>query len=415
MLTLSLGALQREAKTNEDGLITIFIGVALRYQALEEMLPFRAVLNSSKKMRKASKEEAKTNLKKLQKLKAGFDHVVPMNDDGAPAESRRIYWLPDAVLKLAVLHLQLEERKPCQICMEETPATEGWLCDSDGGERHFTCDECFAGHVSSKVDGDLCELRLRMAAKGKVYCPLRRTDRGGNVIGCAGSSPISEADIVLHARASFDAFLKNKNELLEITLRASITEEQKKLFKAEQARLARMSDQERVINVHRTHIVEEILTLKCPRCRAAFLDFEGCFALSCSGCNCGICGWCLADCGDDAHAHVATCPSKPAGGQQYHGSLQQFEQVHKPRREREAREYLQRIADGEVRRKTVTLSRKDFEDLGMRALVQEFGAAAPQQADADGGSGLDEQLALALQADENDAEDEEPEVAGGYP
>jgi hypothetical protein len=50
---------------------------------------------------------------------------------------------------------------------------------------------------------------------------------------------------------------------------------------------------------------ENILTLKCPRCGAAFVDFEGCMALNCAVCGVGFCGWCLADCGRDAHEHVA--------------------------------------------------------------------------------------------------------------
>lgn len=62
----------------------------------------------------------------------------------------------------------------------------------------------------------------------------------------------------------------------------------------------------------RGHIIERILTLKCPRCAAAFVDFHGCLALSCRNCSCGFCGVCLEDCGADAHRHVANC--RWAGG-----------------------------------------------------------------------------------------------------
>ena len=42
--------------------------------------------------------------------------------------------------------------------------------------------------------------------------------------------------------------------------------------------------------------------------------FSGCAAIRCSGaCTASFCGWCLADCGRDAHAHVANCPHKPTG------------------------------------------------------------------------------------------------------
>ena len=57
-------------------------------------------------------------------------------------------------------------------------------------------------------------------------------------------------------------------------------------------------------NALRMKIVDDILTLRCPRCLQAFLDFSGCFALRCSMCPCGFCGWCLKDCGSDSHSHV---------------------------------------------------------------------------------------------------------------
>ena len=61
----------------------------------------------------------------------------------------------------------------------------------------------------------------------------------------------------------------------------------------------------------RDHIVEKILTLACPRCGQAFVDFSGCLALTCSrqGCGTGFCALCQEDCGGDAHPHVGEgCP-----------------------------------------------------------------------------------------------------------
>uniref|UniRef100_A0A7S3AK67 RING-type domain-containing protein n=1 Tax=Haptolina ericina TaxID=156174 RepID=A0A7S3AK67_9EUKA len=73
-----------------------------------------------------------------------------------------------------------------------------------------------------------------------------------------------------------------------------------------------MGERERRLSAARTRILEENLTLKCPRCKQAFFDFQGCTALDCSRCSCKFCGWCLHDCGDkDAHPHVANCDVKP--------------------------------------------------------------------------------------------------------
>jgi protein-arginine kinase activator protein McsA len=48
------------------------------------------------------------------------------------------------------------------------------------------------------------------------------------------------------------------------------------------------------------------LNLRCPRCEAAFHDYDGCNALTCSipECRAAFCAICLIDCGNDAHGHV---------------------------------------------------------------------------------------------------------------
>ena len=85
------------------------------------------------------------------------------------------------------------------------------------------------------------------------------------------------------------------------------------LLAEEMARRERMGERERRLLAAKQTIVEEHLTWKCPRpdCRQAFFDFQGCTALECSRCPCHFCGWCLQDCGGDAHDHVRQCPAKP--------------------------------------------------------------------------------------------------------
>lgn len=92
----------------------------------------------------------------------------------------------------------------------------------------------------------------------------------------------------------------------------------------------------------RNKILEDIFTLKCPRCRKAFLDFEGCFALKCSSCPCAFCAWCLSDCGDDAHPHVrSSCSMKPKDpGRTYFGTKKEFEESSKGRIIKELNAYL---------------------------------------------------------------------------
>ena len=54
--------------------------------------------------------------------------------------------------------------------------------------------------------------------------------------------------------------------------------------------------------------IEDILTLRCPHCNAAFHSFDGCLALECR-CQRYFCGLCCVACADDddAHRHVLQC------------------------------------------------------------------------------------------------------------
>ena len=113
----------------------------------------------------------------------------------------------------------------------------------------------------------------------------------------------------------------------------------------------------------RRHIVDRLLTLQCPRCGAAFLDFTGCFALTCHRCNCGFCGWCLADCGADAHAHVVHCPQNAANGDVF-GTQQAFQRAQTDRRQREVAAYLAALGEP-LRARVVALCAQDFADLNI--------------------------------------------------
>ena len=104
-----------------------------------------------------------------------------------------------------------------------------------------------------------------------------------------------------------------------------------------------------------------------PSCPAAFrghafIDFDGCFALKCSMCPCHFCGWCLADCGGDAHAHVRSCRHKPAGANDpYFGTKEQFEEAHRQQQRGKLRSYLNQQVDASLQRDVVEACRVELE------------------------------------------------------
>lgn len=96
---------------------------------------------------------------------------------------------------------------------------------------------------------------------------------------------------------------------------------------------------ERDAHILKKRIVDDILSLKCPRCRQVCIDFGPGLTLGCCNNSCGaaFCGWCLKDCGEDAHPHVIECPA----GAGMHALFGVFREHHRLRRQKA----VQRIFD----------------------------------------------------------------------
>lgn len=127
-------------------------------------------------------------------------------------------------------------------------------------------------------------------------------------------------------------------------------------MKEEFERIQRMSIVEQQAHFLYQDIVNNILNLSCPRCKAVFLDFDGCFALTCK-CGAGFCAYCLADCGGDAHAHVRGCGN-------LFGTMEAFNAHHNSRRKAmlEAKLRQQPMELKDLIRESL---RRDLRDLGI--------------------------------------------------
>merc|ERR1711933_582142 len=104
-----------------------------------------------------------------------------------------------------------------------------------------------------------------------------------------------------------------------------------------------LSALQRQVEVARIHVEQEILLLSCPRCKQAFLDFNGCWALVCSRCGCGFCGWCLTDCDGDAHHHIQhDCTEVPPRHDPLFpfGGFDTFQEHHRQRKGRLLLDYI---------------------------------------------------------------------------
>ncbi|KAL6048095.1 non-specific serine/threonine protein kinase [Balamuthia mandrillaris] len=251
------------------------------------------------------------------------------------------------------------DRRRCVVCMDEKWLDEGLQClpppssspqphgqrpDKGETERHFVCGGCLNGWAVSLLDMPAAVLAERAR---HVPCLVN---------GCA-AQPFPMEQLMAHVED------EGRKALLEV--RSKATE-----FLSEQAFQQRLEhereqwEKQSTVQRHGRRMVEDILTLQCPRCHQAFVDFDGCFALTCSRCNAAFCAWCLQDCGRDAHRHVVGCAHNLAGGNVF-GSVEEFEEGQRRRRERKVREYLNGL-EREEREQVAAALKKELEDLNIR-------------------------------------------------
>jgi hypothetical protein len=241
----------------------------------------------------------------------------------------------------------------CAVCMDDLTILDGPLCRPVNG--HFLCRGCFDNHVTAEAS--------KPGFDGHVYCPYRPAAAGG----CA-SAPYPGAVIARHATpVAFDAVTRSRAALREREISENMQREFDARLDAEKVRYKMIAAEEIRLQDAKKHIVDKILTLSCPRCSQAFIEFEGCFALTCSrqGCGCGFCAYCLKDCDADAHQHVAICPQNTT--RDVFGSKEVFEQAQKARRERVVHEYLQEsnFSTG-TRQRLIKMCMNEFTDIGLK-------------------------------------------------
>ena len=154
----------------------------------------------------------------------------------------------------------------------------------------------FVGGIEKKASTEWRSLSLN---NEKTYSPphhgrLKFRKRGG--VKCA--DPTCPAPVFTDRALAaalpdevFALYAEAKQALAEQRINAELERGFEKRLEGMREELGKNGDAQK----HRTHIVEKILTLACPRCGQAFLDYNGCVALTCSraGCGAGFCGFCL--------------------------------------------------------------------------------------------------------------------------
>jgi hypothetical protein len=260
---------------------------------------------------------------------------------------------------ISVDFMELTVRTSCIICKEILPnVTEGCQCDflpslADGDQSgHFTCWSCLANYIdAAKQPGSISSY---VNKEGDLTCPTCKSPY--DMLSLSSSAPKVIGNKILDLKIH----LKVTEE------RQIIQREEKAIMQRELEKVMKMDAFHREVEVLRLHIIDDILTLKCPRCSTAFLDFNGCFAIICGNnrCSAGLCAWCLKDCGADAHSHVASCPHNPAknSGYPYSGDLGELKRVNNGIRLQKIKSLL-KDKGADVVKALKEVMKKDFSDL----------------------------------------------------
>jgi hypothetical protein len=262
----------------------------------------------------------------------------------------------------------------CGICLE-TGQHRGLQCDGDTknalgrvGPKHFVCTGCFKDHVAASSTDELRKQEMR---QGRVYCPFCIFPPTAD---SCDSAPFSDRNVALHCDENgYRAYQEARAKLMEARVAREAEGMVQLRIKVELRKLEQLGAE---LFEARKHVIEKVLTLACPRCSQAFFEFSGCMALTCSAaaCGCHFCGWCLADCGNDSHPHVANCAVKsrlPGRIDRYFATPEQYKEAWKARRIELLESFLD-TKEKELQLKLLDNLHQEFTDLGLEQWAADY-------------------------------------------
>jgi hypothetical protein len=253
------------------------------------------------------------------------------------------------------------QKLKCCICWGEFSPTDGYTCPAAGEKlcNHFACWTCLGQAYATAENLDaVC---ARITGGGDLIC-----------FNVACKCPITLKMLYQPDAPPPLAILQAQEQLrIGVVLDRAAREArgaERRLLEAENARLQAIADRdERAATELRMSIVDDALTLRCPRCKAVFLDFCGSCALTCYSrdCSAAFCAWCLKDCGKDAHGHVARCPDNGGAGGLF-ATQERINAGQNSRKIRLVRQVMQKAQPTARARELLRIAmRQDLQDLGI--------------------------------------------------
>lgn len=311
----------------------------------------------------------------LDAMSLKYQELGCMDDDVLRMNRGLIARLESLQLQQDIRVMALETTHRCEICFEDNiPASKGVIC-GNRAHSHFFCgaerNDCF-GEMVSFQSGDYGNFVRNSLS---IVCGC-----------CTALVPkvVTAFDASVVARHSSDgaltSFISANSHAVRREGQAALEDQRlQHLDEIHRLKEAAMADAARMAastERHRLRIMDSIVTLHCPHCNLAILDFDGCFAVEHRsdtislghGCGLYFCGWCLAKFGSnsDCHVHVKICPRNLHPGTYFGEFPADFNSVHGASRRSQVLQYLRdNILDDKEREETTKAIRGDLSGLGI--------------------------------------------------
>jgi serine/threonine protein kinase len=242
----------------------------------------------------------------------------------------------------------------CSICLEYFLLKQLIACDASielDQSSHIVCQSCLIKFVE-----DFCSKDMYFFVKsgGKINCIMPRCKRSFSDVSLFRNLP----------QNVFESYINVKGRWAELNVASIVEMEALKSIHNELDRLYSLDPKERELFILRKEITE-LVNLKCPSCGQVFVDFTGCFALTCSRCDARFCGWCLQQSTQkDVHPHVQTCALNKNPGS-YYGDIGMWKSSHTERIKRTIEQKIRSLENERLREEICLKIAKDLKDIGI--------------------------------------------------
>ena len=160
------------------------------------------------------------------------------------------------------------------------------------------CWECFECHLQHALEPDQVGESLN-ETNGNLICPNHQCHEEITLFKLANNNAPGEVfDLLEKLKLNFET---------KRIVHQALKDQEDRLTKDFNSLMTIQDNDEREAARLRLEVVENILTLRCPRCKMAFVDYTGCAALECTNCKAAFCALCLKDCGKNAHVRKNLC------------------------------------------------------------------------------------------------------------